>query len=102
MGLLIYTRVFFFQLYVLLFKDLAATIVLIDWGHFLYYHSFSPLPTLAEVVNLLTTFVVAWFLHYRWPVARSHEANHFTQLCLFCCSKVESLYYRHAATWLCF
>lgn len=45
------SELLFFELYVLIFQDLAATIVSIYWGHFLYHHSFIPLPTsLAKVV----------------------------------------------------
>lgn len=86
----IYLELLFFKLYVLIFKDLAATIVSIYWGHFLYYHSFIPLPTsLAKVVNLLLSS-----LHGSYIIAGQwHAPTKLTALPNYACFAVQRLIY---------
>ncbi|KAH7206853.1 hypothetical protein DER44DRAFT_355923 [Fusarium oxysporum] len=86
----IYLELLFFKLYVLIFKDLAATIVSIYWGHFLYYHSFIPLPTsLAKVVNLLLSSVHgSYIIAGQW-----HAPTKLTALPNYACFAVQRLIY---------
>lgn len=86
----IYLELLFFKLYVLVFKDLAATIVSIYWGHFLYYHSFIPLPTsLAKVVNLLLSSVHgSYIIAGQW-----HAPTKLTALPNYACFAVQRLIY---------